>query len=434
MTETNQKTVEHRRARVSQRLESELRAGEAVLIWSGEPIQRPGGFDQTYLFLPHPSYFWISGYRRPGGVMVYTLADGWKHFITPVSRDERVWEGATEIADSSLSSIEELSAYLTKLRISTVINLGQNPGLAALQTYQQSTERDRVLRIAVDQIRRCKDAVEIKLIQSLADMANAGFRTLRSRLRPGVSERALQIEYEAEIQRNGAQRTPYDTIIGTGSNAAILHAIPTERVVRDGEMVLVDAGAEVDDYCVDVTRVYPANGEFSAQQKELYDIVLTAQLQAIAACRAGTEWHEVHRTSARVIAEGLKSWGLLRGSIDAILDSGAISVFYPHGVGHLVGLRVRDTGCEEVTTPKKYCGVKLRVDLKLCPDYLVTVEPGCYFIQALLSDADTRAAFKEWVDFDKAWALRDFGGIRIEDDVLISSSGAPTVLTSVIEK
>ena len=162
MSVVDQKTIGERKLRVSQRLDSELEAAEAVMIWSGEPIQRPGGLDQTYLFLPHPCYFWISAYRRPGGVMVYSLADGWKHFITPVSREERVWEGAAEIDDSSVASIDELGTYLKRLGVSTLVHLGQNPGLATLQNYPQSNDRNRALRIAVDQTRRFKDTSEIR--------------------------------------------------------------------------------------------------------------------------------------------------------------------------------------------------------------------------------------------------------------------------------
>ncbi len=286
---------------------------------------------------------------------------------------------------------------------------------------------------AFNRVRRIKDAAEIQLIKNLAAMANHGYLKIKDFIRPGVSERQIELQYEAAVLAAGADKMPYGSIVGTGTNGAILHAVPTQRIVRAGDLVLVDAGADVADYCVDITRVFAADGTLSARQKTIYDLVLKAQTASIALCKPGVEWHDVHKASARVFAEGLKSLGILRGDSEAALEAGAVSVFFPHGVGHMVGLRVRDVGGRAVKDPRKAFGVRVRVDMPMEAGFLMTVEPGLYFIEALLSDSETRQKFGDFINFAEADKWRDFGGIRLEDDIHITAAG-PENLTAVVAK
>jgi Xaa-Pro aminopeptidase len=354
--------------------------------------------------------------------MVYSKSEGWIHYVQPISRDERIWEGATGTWD--LADLDQLEKRLSKSS-GSVLHLGD--------TAVEDDARLREVRVAIDRVRRRKDEGEIELIRSLAHMAAKGYAAIQEAIAPGLTERQVQLIYENAVLMAGAEKMPYDTIVGAGTHAAVLHAIPTHRILNADEIVLIDAGADIDDYCVDITRVYPVSGTLSQQHRELYAVVLAAQQAAIAKCKAGVEWYEVHRTAARVIADGMRQWKLLTCSVDAALESGAISVFFPHGVGHFVGLRVRDTGCEENTTPQKRCGVNLRVDCKVEAGNMVTVEPGCYFIEALINDASTRQKFASEVDFAKAETLLHLGGVRIEDDILITA-GAPDILTAMIPK
>jgi len=423
-----QETILKRRARAQEALDALLDHESRVAIWCGDPIQKPGGWDQTYSFLPHPLYFWLTGLRRASGVLLYDRTLGWSHFVRPVSRDEKVWEGEEDFDLKSIDAkpVQELSGFLSQNQRSSTFHLGQSRETASSKKAQE-------IWFALEMVRRVKDLDEVRLIERVAKIASYGYSRLKQAVRPGLTERELQVEYEAEVLRRGASGLPYETIIGSAENSAVLHAIPTSRVLGDNEIVLVDAGAEIDDYCVDITRVYSSSGRFTSQQQELYEVVLQAQERAIASVRPGTEWHEVHAVSARVIAEGLKSWGLMRGSVDGILESGAISVFFPHGVGHLVGLRVRDTGCPENVTPQKRYGVTLRVDLKLRENFLLTVEPGCYFIAALINEKETRERFLEFINFEEASKWLRVGGVRIEDDVLVTDGPAKN-LTALIPK
>jgi Xaa-Pro aminopeptidase len=234
----------------------------------------------------------------------------------------------------------------------------------------------------------------------------------------------VQIELEAEFFRNGARSTAYDSIVGGGPNAAVLHFPPSSRRFEPGDLVLVDAGAEHEGYACDVTRTYPASGRFTPEQEALHAVVHAAKETATQRCVAGSEWRDVHWTAARVIAEGLADFGLLRGSVDALVERRTVSLFFPHGIGHMVGLGVRDAG--EVLPGREARNddfPRLRIDLPLQPGYTVTVEPGIYFVPALLHDPELRARHRDGVDWDRAEKMLGFGGIRLEDDVLVTDDG-----------
>ncbi len=423
------KTITERRKRAEAKLNPVLKQGDLILIFSGEPVQRPGGHDQTYDFLPHPEYFWISGLRRSHGIVAYSKDSGWTDFVMPVSLLEKLWEGAVE-QEFGGKPVAEFESWLAKQRAEKVFVFGQ-PNEKERKLCNASEERWNALQEALNSARRPKDAAEIKLIKGCAKAANEGYKRIAKFIRAGVSEREIQIEFETAVLKAGAEKFPYGSIVGSGINSAVLHAVPTARVVKKGELVLIDAGADIHDYCVDITRVFSA-GKMSAQQKEIYALVASAQKAAIKKCTPGTEWYEVHEASARVIAEGLKELGIFQSSVDSVLESGAVSVFFPHGVGHMVGQRVRDVGGVVGKEVKKYCGVRLRVDLPLEEGFVMTAEPGVYFVPALLDLPENRAQFGEHINWREADKWRKFGGVRIEDDVLVKAK--PEVLTAVVKK
>lgn len=177
-------------------------------------------------------------------------------------------------------------------------------------------------------------------------------------------------------------------------------------------------------YASDVTRTYPADGRFTSQQAEFHALVRAAGLAAIRRCTAGTEWRDVHRTASLVIAEGLIELGLLRGRAETLVERKSVSLFFPHGVGHMVGLGIRDAG--EVLRgrdPGPDAFPRLRVDLPLLPGHVVTIEPGIYFVSALLRDPELREQHRDAVDWERAERMLDFGGIRVEDNVLVTEEG-----------
>lgn len=430
MSVFSSQALKNREQRLTSILQKSMKPGELLLIFCGDPIQKPGGWDQNYYFIPHPLYFWISGARRPSGVLSFSVDSGWTHYQKPYSDAEKIWEGMHE----EINGLDREQLDLQIKKFEKVYVLGQPSATdLKLQKINSSEEQDR-LNISIELERRIKDSEEVALIEKAALIASFGYKKFTNILRPGITERDLQVEYEAEIARHGSHKNPYETLIGAGTNAAILHASPTMKEINPDELVLIDAGVDLYDYCVDITRVYPASGTFTSQAKMLYDVVHTAHAAGIENAKPGTDWHDIHKLTAKIIAEGLKSFGILKCDATTALESEAIALFYPHGVGHLVGLRVRDTGSPENLNPKKYCGAFLRVDLNLKENLTLTVEPGCYFIPALLNNPDKRSKFKDLINWSELEKWMSVGGVRIEDDILIQKSGPPRILTAAVPK
>lgn len=417
--------IEKRRERASVAFGSD---SPLILIAAGKPITKPGGADQTYPFLPHPNYYWLTGIRRWGGVLVYDPSEGWTDFVRPVDADERLWEGDSEPVDGI--DVKHFADWVKPRSNRPVALLG-----APIPEVAGNAALGKEMRQRLDAIRRVKDAGELELFDRAVLATAAGFAKAREVIRPGATEREIQIEIEAEMFRHGADGLGYDSIVGVGSRAAILHSTPGSTSAGDNDLVLIDAGGSLLGYTADVTRTYPAGNRFTTEQQAIYDIVLAAELAAIAHCQHGVEWHDVHRTAARELAAGLAHLGILRIGVDEALAGEAIALFFPHGIGHMVGLGVRDVGgrLPGGDENQKCCGARVRVDLPIQAGFLMTVEPGLYFVPALVDDRERRDRFRKAVDWGELDRWRRVGGVRIEDNVLVTD-GAPRVYTDMIPK
>src|SRR5262245_46942029 len=335
---------------------------EVVLVGAGERIHIPGRADRTYPFRAHSEYFYLTDRERPGGVLAFDPHEGWTDFVVPVTRDELLWEGAPA-GELEGVPVAGLGEWLAARRGRPVACLG-----VPVAGVDAAPEAE--LRVGLNAVRRPKDEVELERMRVAERATSAGFFAVAAFIEPERSERELQIEIEAAFLRNGADMVAYDSIVGGGPNAAVLHFPPSDRTLQDGELVLIDAGGEFRGYVSDITRTYPVSGSFTPEHAELHALVRAAGLAAIHRCRAGVEWRDVHRTAARVIAEGLAEFGLLRGDPDDLVERQAVSLFFPHGVGHLVGLGVRDAG--EVLPgrePRPDEFPQLRIDLPLEPGF-----------------------------------------------------------------
>jgi Xaa-Pro aminopeptidase len=402
---------------------------EIVLIGAGEMIHVPGRADITYPFVAHSEYYWLTDRKRPGGVLAFDPGEGWFDFPAPVTVADRLWSGATD-DDQGWPTADELPAWLqADDRARRAVWLGAAAADAPVGGSDQLTER---LRLQLSAVRRPKDAVELERMRGAERATRAAFARVAEVLADGVTERQAQIELEAAAFRHGAAAMGYDTIIGSGPNAAVLHFMPTDRVMRRGELVLIDAGAEQLGYVSDITRTFCVGGVMTETQQELHAIVHAAQRAAIDRVVPGVEWRDVHRTAALTIADGLAGAGILRGDVESMVESGAVGLFFPHGIGHLVGLGVRDAGeplYERRHEPPPY--PNLRIDLPLEPGMVVTVEPGVYFVPALLQDPERRARHRDEVDWDRVERMLGFGGIRIEDNLLVTADGHEVITADV---
>lgn len=419
----------------------DLRAG-AVLIPAGLPVPIAGS-DQFHAFHAHPEFTYLAGVQTPGAVLAFDPADGWLLFAPVATQEDRVWVGPGEpleaiAAHSALDRVHplaRLNAWLESRRTEPIAILGNadlaaRPRAYAIEAWP-SLELDLDAGLAerlsdqLSEARRTKDATEIEFMRTAADASIRGHLAALRLARPGMTERQLQIELEAEFFRAGSARTAYGSIVGSGPNAAILHSSPSARAFLPGDLLLIDAGAEHNAYASDVTRTFPVDAAFTGLQRDLYQLVHSVQAAAVAAVAPGVEYKDLHMAAALGIASGLAGLGILRGNPQDLVERDAHALFFVHGLGHMLGLATHDAGgCLAGRSPSDRFGLKwLRADLPLQPGYVVTVEPGVYFIDALLTDPVRRETFADAVNWPLVDSLRGFGGIRIEDDLLVTESG-----------
>ncbi|HEY3876403.1 MAG TPA: aminopeptidase P N-terminal domain-containing protein [Candidatus Kapabacteria bacterium] len=419
MPQLDPKILEQRRKRT---LDAWNLTNDSVLIGGGLPISIPGGADQTFPFHTHPEYYWLTGRQREGGVLAYDSREGWTLFEPPLSQGEQVWGGSEAPIGRP---IEELESW-------TMARQGRRIRWLGVTKY---AEADQELRDKYLHVRRNKDEAELYEMKRAVSATAAGHAIAKEMMRSGKTERQVQIEIEAAFFRAGADTIGYGTIVGSGPNATLLHSTPGSKKLKSGEFVVVDAGAMVNGYTADVTRTPVVDDVWHDGMREIYDAVLTTQERTIAACVIGAEWGNVHILAARTLAEALKAMHVINTSVDEAIESELIALFLPHGIGHMVGLGVRDaSGPYPGRDGKnKFAGVKIRMDLPLGENYLVTVEPGLYFNKALLTNTENREKYKSAVNWEKIEPWIGSVGVRIEDNILVTASG-PINLTSEIPK
>ncbi len=424
----------------------------AVLVASGLPVPIPGT-DQSHEFHAHNEFAYLSGIELDAATLAFDPREGWTLFAPVASQEDRVWSGDSE----SLESLAErtgidrvrpstaLESWLEQRRGETVALLGNHDfeqrtphyGVMNLPALELTFDRPLAAELSdrISEQRRAKDGDELRRMRA-ASAASAGGHLLAMNLaRPGMTERQLQVEMEAEFFRHGAKRTAYGSIVGTGSNGSVLHFSPTSRELRDGDLVLIDAAAEYDSYAADITRTFPVAAAYTGIQRDLYELVLETQTTAIGKVRPGQEYRDLHLAAAHQIASGLRDLDILRGNPADLVESDAHAIFFPHGLGHMLGLATHDSGgCLAGREKSDRFGLKwLRADLPLQPGYVVTIEPGIYFIRTLLTDPAWREKYRESVSWDRIDTMLDFGGIRIEDDILVTEDG-PEVLSAAIPR
>lgn len=435
-----------RRARVAKRWEL---TDEVVVLRAGEPSGW-SGTDQHFAFLPHPDVAYLTAVGSPGTTLAYDATAGeWELFGPRFTPERLVWEQPPTPVGRPL---DELEAWLAHRSERTLIELGAGaampealPAPAAPDGSGAEAAADPVLRLsaAIALERMTKDKAELDDIRQAAAASTAGFEWVYANAAPGMTEREIQVGMEAQFYAAGAPRVAYDSIVASGSHGAYLHYVyagddplrPATRVVEAGDLLLIDAGAQFGGYASDVTRTMVVGAEPTDEQQFLWNVVLSAQQQTIDMCRPGIVWKEVHLAAARILGAGLVEMGLLRGDPAELVTEGAVALFFPHGLGHLLGLSVHDiTSVPYSREPSDDPMLsKLGPNRVLEPGMVTTVEPGIYFIDALLGDPARREKFAESVVWERVDELRGFGGIRIEDDVLVTADD-PEVLTAAIAK
>jgi len=393
--------------------------GDGIAIVATAPEQTRNN-DVLFPFRPDSDFYYLTGFAEPAAAAVFApgRAEGeFLLFCRASDAKAETWDGrragldgacGTYAADQAfaIGDLEKMLPLLLENRAKIFYNIGRHPSLDALIPATVAALRARVragVKAPVDlsdigailhEMRLIKSADELRAMERAAAVTVAAHTEAMRSCAPGMMEYQVQAEVECAFRKHGATAA-YPSIVAGGANACILHYTANNCELRGGDLLLVDAGAEVDCYAADITRTIPVNGTFTPAQKDVVDIVIAARDAAIGELRPGAAVNRYHETAVRVLARGLLDLKLLRGSVDRVVDSGAYKKFYMHRTGHWLGMDVHDVGAYKVDGAWR----------TLRPGMVLTVEPGLY-----LFGGDVPAGLRGT-------------GVRMEDDVLVTKSG-----------
>jgi Xaa-Pro aminopeptidase len=389
--------------------------------------------DAEYAFRQDSDFYYLTGFNEPDALLLLIpgRAEGeYVLFCPPRDPQMEIWTGyragpegcVRDFGADQAFALEELEQQMPRLldgvhrlyyalgsdeALDTRVRGWLNQVRAQSRQGAQAPEELVLLDNLLHEQRLFKSAAELDVMRRAADIsAEAHCRAMRLS-RPGLYEYQLEAEITGYCMQQGARFQAYSPIVGGGANGCILHYIDNSAELKDGDLVLIDAGCELDNYASDITRTFPVNGRFSPQQRALYQLVLDTQLACIDAMQPGVLWNRIHDLSVELLTEGLIELGLLQGERDALIEAGAYRRFYMHRIGHWLGMDVHDVGQYKLDGEWR----------PLEPGMVMTIEPGLY----VAPDDDSVAP--EWRGI----------GIRIEDDVLVTEQG-PDVLTAAVPK
>ena len=396
------------------RLMRTMRGGAAVFA-AGHEMLRNG--DVHYEFRQSSTFYYLTGFTEPDAVAVLRPGDEQPYvlFVRPRDPGRAVWDGpragvggaVEEHGADAAYPLDKLDERLPRLLAgagSVYFSLGSDDRVERIVTGM--VERGRGSPMAVERIvdpsplvarmRVVKSAQEVRLLQRAVDVTGAGIEAAIRATRPGMYEYQVQAVLEAEYRRLGSPRNGFPSIVAAGANSCILHYPQPRARIEDGDLLLIDTGAEVEYYGADITRTFPASGRFSRAQRAVYEVVLEAQQAAIETVAPGVRVEEVHNAALRLLVRGLRRLGVLEGRNDRLIRSGAHGPYFMHGTSHWLGLDVHDVG--------GYRAGEESVVLR--PGMVLTVEPGLYFGPGAKASRRLRGI-----------------GVRIEDDVLVTRGG-----------
>jgi len=437
---------------IQRRNELKKLVGEGIIILFGNnesPCNYPAN---CYAPMRQDSAFlYYFGQHRDGLVGVIDIDNDKEWLIgDDIDVEDIVWMGFTpSVADLAAEVGVANTAPMNKLKdiLSPIPSGGVGGRLHFLPPYRHDTQiqimdllgihpskqkeaASLALIKAVVKMRSTKEPQEIAAIDRACDVGYLMHTTAQRLIKPGVTERFIGGQVDG-IARSHASGTSFATIFS--QHGEIMHGNPSAAKLEAGRLVLCDAGCELDDYCSDHTRTMPVNGKFTQRQLDIYNIVVECHDYVLNVAKPGVKYMDVHFAVCRLMTERLKELGLMKGDVDEAVAAGAHAMFLPHGLGHMMGMDVHDmeglgqiyVGFDEETRPnlEQFGTNCLRMGRRLQEGFVVTDEPGIYFIPALIDDWRKSGHCAEFLNFDLLETYKDFGGIRIEDDVLITKDG-----------
>nr|XP_026493897.1 xaa-Pro dipeptidase [Vanessa tameamea] len=432
-------------AKNRQRLAEKLQSGQVVVLQGGDSISHYDT-DIEYVFRQEAYFTWVCGVREPGCFFALDVKTGKAHLFVPRLPEEyEVWMGKL-LTPSEFKKIygveevhyvDELTDVLKSLKPDVLLTLSgpnSDSGLTAKEAVFEGIDEfnvdNEILFPIIAELRVIKTPEEIEVMRYICKISSDAHKQVMLFTRPGLIEYQCESVFLDHCYRvGGCRHVSYTCICGSGHNGATLHyghaAAPNAKMVHDGDMCLFDMGGNYAGYAADITCSFPANGKFTDDQKLIYEAVLKARDAVVREAKPGVLWTDMHLTANRAMLEHLKEGNLLKGDVEKMIEHGVNGILQPHGLGHLLGLDVHDVGGYLPHCPPRERGplARLRTARALQAGMVLTIEPGCYFIARLLDGAQKNPQQSQFFNWDRVNQFRGFGGVRIEDDVLITENG-----------
>ena len=416
----------------------DILAGEmglrSIAIIATSPVAMRNN-DADYKYRADSSFFYLTGFAEPEAVAVIetfdTEEEGYCYslFCRERNREMEIWNGYRAGIDGAIENYEADEAFAIEsldeeiigkltdkdkvfyrighdadfdIRVAKWVKKAEEQQRGGFNTPARLIQLNRI----VDEMRLHKSADEIELMQIASNISAEAHTCAMKAVKPGMMEYALEAELNYVFGKNGCVPA-YNSIVGGGENACILHCVENDQELQDGDLVLIDAACEYQLYASDITRTFPVNGKFSPEQKALYNIILDSQIAAIDAVRIGNSYKEPHNVAVKILVQGLLDLGIMQGDLEQIIASESYRQFYMHGTGHWLGMDVHDVGSYKMNSHWR----------NYAEGMVVTIEPGLYIAP------DDSTVDEKWRGI----------GIRIEDDVVVTKNG-PLVLTKNVVK
>lgn len=434
---------------ISRREKLKELVGSGLIIVVGNSESPMSYKDNAYNFIQDSTFLYYFGLNSPDLIGVIDIENGKDYiFGKEFTIDDIVWMGqqktfkerAKEVGIDKFLEIEELEKLLkeakddrqvihftNQYRVENSLKLSNLLGIKLEDINKEFSEK---LLAGIIEMRNIKADYEVVELEKATNVTREMHLTAMKNVKPGMKGYELVALLECAAKKHNAT-TSFHTICTT--NGQILHNHFHGNEFKDGDIVLLDCGARLENgYCGDMTTVFPVSGEFTSRQKDLYSLLIEMFERAEECTKPGVTNKYVHLEVCKVLAEGMVKRGIMKGSVDEIVKAGAHALFFPHGLGHMIGLDVHDmenfgenrVGYDEKIKRETQFGLKsLRMGKELKPGYVLTIEPGIYFIPELIEKWEKEGKFKEYIDYEEVKKYLDFGGMRYEGDFLITETG-----------
>lgn len=407
---------------------------KSLIFLSGAKVMYRYNTDYEFAFRQESNFWYVTGVNEPDCAALLNIDTKEFNLFVP-KRDAQyaVWHGYVksldqyrkEYAPDHIHYVDDLEQVIKEYNPSTVFCQNIDDATLIREMVPSTTTDHEALVDALTDARVIKTLDELDCMHKASEINSKAYEAVIRQWKPGMFEYEAKAIFTQVQLAHGLQQDAYNGIYASGPNAAILHYVSNTSQTKDGDLFLIDAGFEYQGYASDFSRTFPVNGRFSADQAAVYDAVLEAQNQVIHAIRPGVKMEDLHMMAARTMMQGLLDMGVVKGALDDLMEANVFALFFPHGLGHFLGLDTHDVGgypkgVERIDRPGIFY---LRARRELEAGMVVTIEPGIYFVPAVLEPALQDSNKKQFLNAEKVTSLLSFGGVRIEDDIVVTENG-----------